>query len=151
MTALPITPQNTLQVRQDMHYGIPCKAFKFSLSFLANAQCPVIAVLLHNTQHVLSMIPVSIIQDTLMQVREYLTNMKLFIEGIDFVFLQKNGIIPTQDVNHTHSELPIGRNDSYHNNPSRICIPLSYQLQSMSCHSYLSIGNPVSFYRSSYP
>ena len=89
------------------------------------------------------MIPASIIQDSLMQVREYLTNMKLFVEGIEFVFLQNNGIVSTQDVNHTHSELPLGRNYSCYHNPSRICTSLSYQLQSVSCHPYLSIGSPI--------
>lgn len=47
------------------------------------------------------MIPVSIIQNTLSQVREFISNMKFFVDNTEFVFIVNNNMIAIQEVSLT--------------------------------------------------
>lgn len=73
-------------------------------SFLANLQCSNVAIIFYKTQQVLTMIPISALQNSVAHLREIISGMKLFLNDTKFIFVQESMIIAVEDVS-SHSFL----------------------------------------------
>ncbi len=66
--------------------------------YLANVQCSNVAIIFYKTQQVLTMIPISALQNSVAQLRDIISGMKLFLGDTKFIFVQENMIIAIEDV-----------------------------------------------------